>query len=170
MTAAVSPESIAVDLNNLSALGKNVAVTVPNGLKIQKIESNGAVLAAGTDYTQTSTGAAISSDWLGRLPRGSYKLTLMLSDGKTAAIAIAVTDSSVSENVQNASFDRYYKSEKYADVHTRLSGANTSEDIRDVVLGRRASTTRSIPRRVRSSCHAVCWRSFERAATPSALS
>lgn len=108
VTAAVSPESIAVDLNNL---------------------------AAGTDYTQTSTGAAISADWLGRLPRGSYKLTLMLSDGKTAAIAIAVTDSSVSENVQNASFDRYYKSEKYADVHTRLSGANTSEDIRDVVLG-----------------------------------
>ena len=135
VTAAVSPESIAVDLNNLSALGKNVAVTVPNGLKIEKIESNGAVLAAGTDYTQTSTGAAISVDWLGRLPRGSYKLTLMLSDGKTTAIAIAVTDSSVSENVQNASFDRYYKSEKYADVHTRLSGANTSEDIRDVVLG-----------------------------------
>ncbi len=135
VTAAVSPESIAVDLNNLSALGKNVAVTVPNGLKIEKIESNGAVLAAGTDYTQTSTGAAISADWLGRLPRGSYKLTLMLSDGKTAVIAIAVTDSSVSENVQNASFDRYYKSEKYADVHTRLSGANTSEDIRDVVLG-----------------------------------
>ena len=135
VTAAVSPESIAVDLNNLAALGKNVAVTVPNGLKIEKIESNGAVLTAGTDYTQTSTGAAISADWLGRLPRGSYKLTLMLSDGKTAAIAIAVTDSSVSENVQNASFDRYYKSEKYADVHTRLSGANTSEDIRDVVLG-----------------------------------
>ena len=48
VTAAVSPESIAVDLNNLSALGKNVAVTVPNGLKIEKIESNGAVLAAGT--------------------------------------------------------------------------------------------------------------------------
>ena len=135
VTAAVSPESIAVDLHNLSALGKNVAVTVPNGLKIEKIESNGAVLTAGTDYTQTSTGAAISADWLGRLPRGSYKLTLTLSDGKTAAIAIAVTDSSVSENVQNASFDRYYKSEKYADVHTRLSGANTSEDIRDVVLG-----------------------------------
>mgnify|MGYP000869187332 CR=1 FL=1 len=135
VTAAVSPESIAVDLNNLSALGKNVAVTVPNGLKIEKIESNGAVLAAGTDYTQTSTGAAISADWLGRLPRGSYKLTLMLSDGKTTAIAIEVTDSSVSENVQNASFDRYYKSEKYADVHTRLSGANTSEDIRNVVLG-----------------------------------
>ena len=135
VTAAVSPESIAVDLNNLSALGKNVAVTVPNGLKIEKIESNGAVLTAGTDYTQTSTGAAISADWLGRLPRGSYKLTLTLSDGKTAAIAIEVTDSSVSENVQNASFDRYYKSEKYADVHTRLSGANTSEDIRDVVLG-----------------------------------
>ena len=122
-------------MNNLSALGKNVAVTVPNGLKIEKIESNGAVLAAGTDYTQTSTGAAISADWLGRLPRGSYKLTLTLSDGKTTAIAIAVTDSSVSENVQNASFDRYYKSEKYADVHTRLSVANTSEDIRDVVLG-----------------------------------
>ena len=135
VTAAVSPESIAVDLNNLSALGKNVAVTVPNGLKIEKIESNGAVLAAGTDYTQTSTGAAISADWLGRLPRGSYKLTLMLSNGKTAVIANAVTDSSVSEYVQNASFDRYYKSEKYADVHTRLSGANTSEDIRDVVLG-----------------------------------
>ena len=135
VTAAVSPESIAVDLNNLSALGKNVAVTVPNGLKIEKIEGNGAVLAAGTDYTQTSTGAAISADWLGRLPRGSYKLTLTLSDGKTAAIAIAVTDSSVSENVQNASFDRYYKSENYADVRTRLSGANTSEDIRDVVLG-----------------------------------
>lgn len=113
VTAAVSPESIAVDLNNLSALGKNVAVIVPNGLK----------------------GAAISADWLGRLPRGSYKLTLTLSDGKTAAIAIAVTDSSVNENVQNASFDRYYKSEKYVDVHTRLSGANTSEDIRDVVLG-----------------------------------
>ena len=37
--------------------------------------------------------------------------------------------------MQNTSFDRYYKSEKYADVHTRLSGANTSEDIRDVVLG-----------------------------------
>ena len=135
VTAAVSPESIAVDLNNLSALGKNVAVTVPNGLKIEKIESNGAVLAAGTDYTQTSTGAAISADWLGRLSRGSYKLTLTLSDGKTTAIAIAVTDSSVSENVQNASFDRYYKSEKYADVHARLSGANTSEDIWDVVLG-----------------------------------
>ena len=135
VTAAVSPESIAVDLNNLSALGKNVAVIVPNGLKIEKIESNGAVLTAGTDYTQTSTGAAISADWLGRLPRGNYKLTLMLSDGKTAAIAIAVTDSSVNENMQNASFDRYYKSEKYADVHTRLSGANTSEDIRDVVLG-----------------------------------
>lgn len=135
VTAAVSPESIAVDLNNLSALGKNVAVTVPNGLKIEKIESNGAVLAAGTDYTQTSTGAAISADWLGRLPRGSYKLTLTFSDGKTTAIAITVTDSSVSENVQNASFDRYYKSEKYADVHTRLSGANTSEDILDVVLG-----------------------------------
>lgn len=133
VTAAVSPESIAVDLHNLSALGKNVAVTVPNGLKIEKIESNGAVLVAGTDYTQTSTGVAISADWLGRLPRGSYKLTL--SDGKTAAIAIAVTDSSVNENVQNASFDRYYKSENYADVYTRLSGANTSEDIRDVVLG-----------------------------------
>ena len=71
VTAAVSPESIAVDLNNLSALGKNVAVTVPNGLKIEKIESNGAVLAAGTDYTQTSTGAAISADWLGRLPRNT---------------------------------------------------------------------------------------------------
>ena len=37
--------------------------------------------------------------------------------------------------MQNASFDRYYKSENYADVRTRLSGANTSEDIRDVVLG-----------------------------------
>lgn len=84
VTAAVSPESITVDLNNLSALGKNVAVTVPNGLKIEKIESNGAVLTAGTDYTQTSTGAAISADWLGRLPRGNYKLTLTLSDGKTA--------------------------------------------------------------------------------------
>lgn len=32
-----------VDLNNLAALGKNAAVTVPNGLKIEKIESNGAV-------------------------------------------------------------------------------------------------------------------------------
>lgn len=42
-----------------------LAVTVPNGLKLRKIESNGAVLAAGTDYTQTSTGAAISADWLG---------------------------------------------------------------------------------------------------------
>ncbi|MFR5252912.1 MAG: X2-like carbohydrate binding domain-containing protein [Butyricicoccus sp.] len=157
VTAAVSPESIAVDLNNLSALGKNVAVTVPNGLKIEKIESNGAVLAAGTDYTQTSTGAAISADWLGRLPRGSYKLTLTLSDGKTTAIAIAVTDSSVSENVQNTSFDRYYKSANYADVHARLSGAIPR------ISGMwcsvcRASTTRSIPRRVRSSCRAVCWR------------
>ena len=66
MTAAVSPESIAVDLNNLSALGKNVAVTVPNGLKIEKIESNGAVPAAGTDYTQTSTGAAISAGLAGQ--------------------------------------------------------------------------------------------------------
>ncbi len=38
--------------------------------------------------------------------------------------------------MQNASFlTAITKSEKYADVHTRLSGANTSEDIRDVVLG-----------------------------------
>ena len=76
----------------------------------------------------------------------------------------------MSENAQNASFDRYYESEKYADVHTRLSGANTSEDIRDVVLGLSSidytfdSSTRSLilPRGVLAQLRA--------AATPSALS
>ena len=135
VAAGVAPESIKVDLQDTAALGKSVAVTVPNKARVESITNNGTALTAGTDYAQTATGAEIYAAYLTRLARGSYKLNLKLSDGKTAVIAVTVADASVSENVQSASFDRYYKSEDFADVKMKLSGANVADDVRDVVLG-----------------------------------
>ncbi len=135
VAAAVTPKSIAVDLQNTDALGKSVAVTVPAGVKIEKITNSGTALVSGTDYAETSTGVQLYTAYLSKLARGSYQLTLQLSDGKTAGIAVAVSDASAGAAVQSTSFDRYYRSENFKDVTMRLSGANTAEDIRDVVLG-----------------------------------
>ena len=135
MTAGVTPESIAVDLQNTAALGKGAAVTVPTGTKVEKIANNGTALEAGTDYEQTATGVQLSAAYLGRLTRGSYQLELTLSNGKTAAVAVTVNDAGAAESAQTADFDRYYKSNGFADVRVKLSGANTADDIRDVVLG-----------------------------------
>lgn len=133
--AGVMPDSIAVDLSDLDALGTGVDITVPAGLSVTSVTSNGRILSRGTDYTETGAGIRIQASYFSSLASGNYTLVLTLSDASRSNVSVTVTDSAQTLDVQTASFDRYYLSDGFRDLNIRLDGVTGESNIRDVVLG-----------------------------------
>ena len=133
--ADVAPDSIAVDLNDLDALGTGVNISVPADVSVSSVTCGSKTLSAESDYTATDAGIRVQASYLGSLPRGSHTLILALSDGSRANVVVEVEDSSWSSDAQTVSFDRYYKSVGFRDLSIQLDGVNAESDIEDVVLG-----------------------------------
>lgn len=133
--AGVLPASIAVDLSGTDALGAGVPVYVPTGLTVFTMACDGRMMTEETDYTKTAAGANVSAAYLTGLSKGSHTLTVTTSDGKQTGIKVSVTDSEAAAQVQQVSFDRYYRAAGFADVRIELDGVLAETDIADVVLG-----------------------------------
>lgn len=134
-TAGVVPKSITVDLANPSALGSEVTVNVPNSLTVSSVFNSGNTLKEASDYTKTASGIAISTSYLTSLAKGNYTLSLSLSDGQRASIALSVVNSEEDAQMQAVTFDRYYRSSGFQNVRVKLDGVASESDILRVVLG-----------------------------------
>lgn len=134
-TAGVVPKSITVDLANPSALGSEVTVNVPNGLTVSSVFNSGNTLKEASDYTKTASGITISTSYLTSLAKGNYTLSLSLSDGQRASIALSVVNSEEDAQMQAVTFDRYYRSGGFQNVRVKLDGVASESDILRVVLG-----------------------------------
>lgn len=133
--AAVSPTTLAVDLNNLSTLGASVDISVPSGVTVATVTCDGTLLSSPSAYTKSDTGLRVLTSYLGTLTKGSHAMVLTMSDGNRVTVTIDVTNSSANADAVELSFDRYYKSKGFVDLSVRLSGASAQSDISGVVLG-----------------------------------
>lgn len=133
--ASVAPAKIDVDLNDLTALGAGVEVSLPSGVTASSVTMDGVILSPSAAYTVNSTGFRLLTAYLGTLTRGNHTLAITLSDGKRASIPVAVTNTNATADALNQTFDRYYKSAGFKDVSARITGAGSKNDISSVVLG-----------------------------------
>ena len=134
-TAGVEPASISVDLNDLSALGSGVNISLPSGKSVSSVTCDGATLSPSVAYNTSGSGIRLLTSYLGTLTRGSHTLVLTLSDGKRSSIAVTVTNSSATADAEELVFDRYYKSSGFKDLNVKLDGVGAESDIVRVVLG-----------------------------------
>ena len=109
-TAGVEPASISVDLNDLSALGSGVNISLPSGKSVSSVTCDGATLSPSVAYNTSGSGIRLLTSYLGTLTRGSHTLVLTLSDGKRSSIAVTVTIPRPPRTREELVFDRYYKS------------------------------------------------------------
>ena len=132
--AGIEPAHIDVDLDHTAALGAGVELTVPAGMSVSSVTCGGAILSADEDYVRTATGIRVQAAYLQALTAGNHTLVVTLSDGRRCNVSVTVT-AAAQDDVQAASFDRYYQSDGFEDVSIRLDGVKTEDDITDVVLG-----------------------------------
>lgn len=133
--SGVSPDRIDIDLGKLSSVSGNVAVTLPDGVRAEKVACDGQTLSPSSEYMESSTGIRLLISYLRTLERGSHTLILTLSDGTQAGVIITVTDSSAATSATSLTFDRYYKSTDFNHLAVRVEGVSKENDIADVVLG-----------------------------------
>ena len=133
--AGVSPDEIQIDLYELDELGAGIDISIPATLSVDEAMCDGRVLDRNLDYTETSTGIRLRTEWLEDLSRGDYTLILLLSNGDRATIAIEVENSSPNADSHTAYFDRYYDSSDFRDVQVELDDVRSKSEIEAVILG-----------------------------------
>ncbi len=131
----VVPKEISIDLADLDEIGSGIEVTVPAGTSVEEVLCSSRILDEGSDYTLTSAGMRLDTDWLESLSRGDYTILILLSSGDRASISLEVSNSSPTADSHEAYFDRYYDSSDYRDVSVRLDHVYDEDDIEAVVFG-----------------------------------
>lgn len=124
-SVSVSPSVLTIDANNDSAIAHSYEFTF-NADKndLTRITVAGQTLRQGTDYNllNDKNGIRLYKTFLTTLDAGNYTAELTFEDGSTAAIGIAVQDSSKGAvSPSQLTFDKYEESANYADLTVTIS-------------------------------------------------
>jgi endoglucanase len=130
--STISPASAAFDKK--TAMQVNIPVTLTlNGNTFSGIKNGTASLVAGTDYTVSGNTVTLQKTYLAQQPVGTTNLTFQFNAGSSAALSIAVTDSSVTNSTINpttVTFDKNIAIQANVPVTLTLNG-NTFSGIKN---------------------------------------
>lgn len=130
--SAITPTAAAFDKSAAKQADIPVTLTL-NGNTLAGITNGTTALTAGTDYTVSGTTVTIKKAYLAAQPTGTTTLTFQFSAGASAALSIAVSDSSIVNSTINptsAAFDKNTANQADIPVTLTLNG-NTLAGIKN---------------------------------------
>ncbi|WP_138755552.1 glycoside hydrolase family 9 protein [Paenibacillus sinopodophylli] len=130
--STISPTTSAFDKKTVAQTNIPVTLTL-NGNTLTGIKNGTASLIAGTDYTVAGNTVTLQKTYLAQQPIGTTNLTFLFSAGSSAALSIAVNDSSIANSTispTTASFDKKTAAQANIPVTLTLNG-NTLTNIKN---------------------------------------
>ncbi len=118
----ITPSSASFDIGNASALDTYTDYTMSGDpAKVTKLTNGTNVLTEGTDYRLTDKGFRLYKSYIAKLKEGSYSIVVSFEDGARGTLPIAITNSAKNYvDITSATFDKYQRSEKYANLTATL--------------------------------------------------
>ena len=123
---SISPSTLSLDIGNASSIAHSYDFTFnADENDLSRVTVDGIALVLGRDYnllTGDRHGIRLYRTFLSTLDAGSHTARLTFADNSTAALSIAVRDSSVVViNPRQITFDRYEKSANHANIPLTIS-------------------------------------------------